>query len=493
MKRILPPFLIFILLISCNNKNKLNTDENVLAQQIKTEEQQKQEAEQAARENKTIIPDSITAGFRYQEDRSVDPQNPPVIIHISDTNKHVQEFKLSNISSSIKYVKLEALQDTLLLWTHTKLRDKTSSVISDDNHIIIQGLFGVTRFTMDGKFREVIWKNESGIKVEQNFVSWYPQQLFGVTIDNPVSLFNGSLYIRFQDGQKAQVQITNKKIQDDLVLNNPLNQNEFRKDTLIGDKLLTIQEEYVSRKYPLIYGLDKNCWAGIHNTWESANNGSLFVVFNSNGDTLCAISSPNQIQNWSKSLVRAGEPFTYYFKNQLTFLEQYTDTIFRFIPPNRMLPVYILDFGKDKVSFTEGLDPDSDLSQKLMLESIFETDKYIFIRYTRNNASPRNIDNKSVAFYNAIFDKTANKLYHLPGQSSTPEYLKNDVDGGISFWPEFVTPKGNMLMLLTGQEIKEYINSSDFKNGNLSEEQRQNQAKMASGLKNNDMVVMIVN
>ncbi len=490
--------LLLLILItvfySCNH-NHMKADERSLSKQILTEEEQlAREAELRAEREKQLA-DSIAKlpkGFRFKEDRSVDSQNPPVIIDVPGTNENIRDFKLSDVASSIKYIKLEAPRDTLLLWTLTNFRDKTSSVISDDNHILIQNVYGVTQFSMDGKFQEVVWKNESGIHPYKEYVYWNPQELFGVTPDNPVSLFNGNLYLRFQDGAKKQVQMISRKVQNDLVLDRANGQQENQLDTLTGDRLLTIKEKYVSRKYPLIYGLGQNCWAGIHDTWNAAENGSSFVVFNNNGDTLCTVSNPNQIKNWTKTTVRAGEPFTYYYKNHLTFIGQHADTLFRFIPPNRMLPVYVLDFGKDKVSFLEGLDPGSDLSQKLMLYSIFETDNFIFIRYTKNNPGPQNLKNKSVAFYNAIFDKTENKLYHFPGQSLTPVYITNDIDGGISFWPEFITPKGNMLMLVTGKELKEYIKSNEFENNDLTAEQRQGQIDKAQVLKNNDIVVMIV-
>ena len=488
-------FLILITITACKPRNKLNSNEQALSKQILSEEEQlAQEAAQRAEREKQLA-DSIAKrpkGFRFKEDRSINPQNPPVIIDIQGTSENIRDFKLSDVASSIRYIKLETPSDTSLLWIPPNLSDRILSVYSDDNHILIQNLFGVTRFTMDGKFRELIWKNKSGINVAQNFVSWHPGELFGITPNNPVSLFNGKLYMRFQDGSKGKVQIMNKEIQNEPVLNNPSKQKEAGIDTLVGNKLLSIKEKYMSFRYPLIYGLGQNCWVGIDDSWNSVKAGTLFVVFDNNGDTLCTVANTNKITNWTKTRYRAGEPFTYYYKNHLTFIGQHADTIFRFIPPNRILPVYVLDFGKDKVSFMEGLDPDSDLSQKLMLNSIFETDKYIFIRYTRNNASPANLKNKSVTFYNAIFDKTANKLYHLPGQSFKTKNIGNDIDGGISFWPEFVTPNGSMMMLATGEQIKQYVNSDEFIAKKPSQNQRQKYIDMANNLGNNEIVVMLV-
>lgn len=493
MKVITAFCFVLLLFNSCNSKrNKLNTNEQKLAVQIAIEEQEKLESEAVLKHNTPAIPDNLPQGFRFQEDRSVDEMNPPKHLDILGTQRNIRDFKLSDIATSIKYIKLETPPDLQLLWIHPKLHGTIPSVISDDKYLFIQGLFGITQFNFEGKFQKEIWKNESGINVSQSFVSWSSTELYGITPDNPVSLLNGNLFMRFQDGKNGQVQIVKKEVHDKLVLNTPLTNQEIQKDTLIGNKLLTIKEKYMSRKYPLIFGLSTDSWAGIDHTFSSAQTGHLLVVFNNNGDTLCTFSNPNTIENWSKSLVRAGEPYTYYYKNQLTILAQYSDTIFRLIPPNRFLPVYLLDFGKDKIVFFEGVDPDTDLSQKLMKHSIFETQQYLFVRYTRNSASPRNLKSKSVTFYNAIYNKRENKLYHFPKQSLNPVNLSNDIDGGISFWPEFVTPEGKMLMMVSGKKIKDYVNSDEFRKRELPDEQRQKQIKIAGELNEFDIIVMLV-
>jgi len=485
--------LIIISLTSCKPRNKLNSNEQQLAKQISAEEKEKQEAKAALKQNVPEIPDTFPPGFRFQEDRSVDPENPPILIDVPGTRENVREFKLSDVASSIKYIKLENPRDTQLLWIHPVLNSLKPWVICDDKYLFVQGLYGVTRYKMDGTFQEQIWKNESGINVTNTYATLSPQEFYGITLDNPVSLFNGNLFMRFQDGNSGQVQFIKKEVKDALVLNNPAPSIENKADTMQGMKLLTIHEKNMSRKYPFVFGISKNSWVGVDHTFNSAKTGEMLIVFNNNGDTLCTFSNPNVIKNWTKSLVRAGEPFSYYYKNQLTFLAQYSDTIFRLIPPNRLLPVYILDFGKDKIIFYEGINPDTDLSKKLMLNIMHETEIYLFIRYTRNDASPRNLKNKSVTFYNAIFNKNENKLYHFPEQSNNPVNFKNDIDGGISFWPEFVTPKGDMLMMTTGKNLKEYVLSNEFKEGVVDKEKRINYLRMVKGLKNDDKLIVVVN
>ena len=89
LKLIFSFFFILVVFISCNHKNKLNSDEQALSKQILTEEEQlAQEAAQRAEKEKQLA-DSVAKlpkGFRFKEDRSVDPQNPPVIMDVQGTS-----------------------------------------------------------------------------------------------------------------------------------------------------------------------------------------------------------------------------------------------------------------------------------------------------------------------------------------------------------------------------------------------------------------------
>ena len=98
MKKIYPLCLIFVLFISCN-QNKLKTDEKKLSEQIRTEEQEKLEAENKLGEN--IGQDSAFLGIRFQEDRAVDPKNPPQVIDIAGSLDNVENISLSEVASKI--------------------------------------------------------------------------------------------------------------------------------------------------------------------------------------------------------------------------------------------------------------------------------------------------------------------------------------------------------------------------------------------------------
>ncbi len=219
----------------------------------------------------------------------------------------------------------------------------------------------------------------------------------------------------------------------------------------------------------------------------------MLVTYNNKDDTLCQFTDYDRIVNFSHGNYRTHAKLTsYYFDELVTIKTEYNDTVFRLIPPNRLLPVYVINFGEYKVNYMDGLNPDFDLSEKYMLYSIHETNNLLFLRYTKNHDGPTNRKKKAVKFYNAIFFKKEGKLYHYPGYSLAPEGINNDVDGGMPFWPEFITPQGEMMNLVSGKIIKDYVNSEEFKKADISQENRRKQISLASGLRPTDMVIVIV-
>jgi hypothetical protein len=73
-----------------------------------------------------------------------------------------------------------------------------------------------------------------------------------------------------------------------------------------------------------------------------------------------------------------------------------------------------------------------------------------------------------------------------------PEGIVNDIDGGMPFWPEFITQQGEMMKLVSGKILKDYISSPSFKKSDISDEKRQKQISMVAGLRNTNMVIIIV-
>ena len=98
----------------------------------------------------------------------------------------------------------------------------------------------------------------------------------------------------------------------------------------------------------------------------------------------------------------------------------------------------------------------------------------------------------SVKFFNVLFDKKQMKLYHQTGFSNVPEDIINDIDGGMPFWPDYITPQGEMIKLVSGKMINDYVNSSKYKESTISEGNRKKQISISINLKPSDMVLIIV-
>jgi len=485
-------FLMLFPAFSCR-RNRLKTSEKELAKELILQEKKNEETERIALEKESETINRFSGNLRKKEIRSVDLQRPPIRIDIPGTRSNIRKFKLSDIASSIRYVKLQTPPDTLLLYDHFFYRPDLESIIrSDGEQIIFQGLFGLTRFNMQGEYQETIWKNETGISFFGKGVMFGGKDFFGVMPHIPVSLSNGDLYFNFHDGPSGNGQVMKYKpgINKNLSLKS---QDEVPGQSSIPGDTLFSKNQFSEDRFRFMFGIGADTWAGVNNEWNAGRTGSLLVTYNDKGDTICQFSDYDSIVNFNASQSRrAVELVSYSFKGLLTIKQEYNDTVFRLIQPDRLLPVYNVDFGEYKVKYMDGLNINIDLSDKYILNLLCETDNFLLIRYTQNSDSPNNRKKNAVKFYNVFLNKKEGKLYHQPGFTLLPEGILNDLDGGMPFWPDFITPRGEMMKLVSGKAMKDYINSAGFKEASVSEEKRQKLVSMASGLKLTDMIIMIV-
>ena len=495
MKKLSHQVLILLLLtvlLSCHH-NRLKTNEKELGKEILLQEKTKKDTEKTENEKESSeTKTNSTGSFRSKEIRSVDEKRPPVKIDIMGTVNNNRKLKLSDVASSIRYVKLQTPPDTSLLYDNFYYRpDLNSKVISDGEQIIFQGLFGLTRFNMQGEYEETIWKNKTGINIFGQGVM-FGEDFLGVLPFIPASLAAGNLYYNFQDGPDKRGQVIRYKLRTDKNISVPPQTELPGPGLILGDTVFDSNKSWLEG-FTQIYGTGPETWARVNNEWNAGKSGALLVTYNNKGDTLCQFTDYERIVNFSFPLTRTAiELATYSFNGLLTIKQEYNDTVFRLIPPETLLPVFVLDFGKYKFNFMDGLNADFDLSNKYMLNSLHETNDYLFIRYTQNYDCPNTRKKNAVKFYNALFNKKEGKLYHQPGSTLLPEGLENDIDGGMSFWPEFITPQGEMMMLVSGRVFKDYVNSEDFRKSTISKEKKQKQISIASGLRPTDMVVVIV-
>lgn len=487
--KVILSFLLIFNIFSCRN-NTLKTDEKSLAKEILSNENELSENKNY---KSKFSGNDNPSSFRYKEIRKIDPARPPVHIDLPGKNLNTGKLKLSDLATSVTYIKLQTPPDTMLTYDPFYSRSELLSIVrTDGNQIVFQGLFGVTRFSMEGDFLETIWKNETGIEIRGSVVGWRYQEFVGVMPSYPVSLINGNLYYSFTDGPAGIGLIMKYKTNNEKLLSVQKLKEVPGREITIGDTILITSKQAMDR-FDVVSATGPDSWAGINRKWNSGKTGNLLVTFNDGGDTLCKFSDNEKITNFSKPNYRmAAHMVTYNYNDLLTIKQEYNDTVFRLIPPERLLPAYVLSFGEKGVKFMDGLNPDVDLSERILLNSFFETDNFLLIRYTQNNDSPNNRRRGSVKYSNVLFDKDKGEIIYESDLNLIPEPIENDIDLGISFWPDFISPDGKMLKLVSGKMMKEYINSETFNKSTAALVKKERLISLFEQLKPTDMVIMVV-
>ena len=405
-----------------------------------------------------------------------------MILDVIASRDNIREFKMSDVFSSVRYVRLEMPPDTNLLLGDLYL-------YFTGNGIVTKGLLGLTHFSMDGKFIEVICSNRVDVKMYPSGLSYSSKSFVGNPPFSGISINNGKIFYRYDkiDDKESCVLSYQLSGEQNIQFDLPENQEQMYGK---GDVLTELQYKDWSRVGDIL-AISDNQWIDFYPKWGSGATGTLMVNYSEKGDTLCVFSDNDRIVNFNSEMFRgAEEAIHYYYNGVLTFKAAYNDTLFRVVSSNRMLPVYVINFGSYKPSHMEGLNPKFDLTDKFLCRSINETEDWIFFAYTQNLASPANLKNNTVELYYTLFDKKNSTLLHHPVVISEDFGIENDLDGGNPFWPDYVTPSGELVMLVTGKEFRDYINFGDFEQRNIPKDQRDRQVLMANSLKDNDQVLM---
>lgn len=411
-------------------------------------------------------------GARYTEIRSVDPANPPEIIDIAGNLNNKKEFKLSDIASSVRYVQLQQPTDAKI----TSILE----VVSDDEHLFIKTWQGIFCYSTDGLYLYTLTLDN--IKEDPSDA---PNSVVSI-VDHPVSgvlgnidLLNGKLIYRTftwpMDGDR-EVSLNIVEVKElDAQMRFNFQTGEFEKQ---------VQPIYQRR---LVHSKEGGEVRYIMMNDQSFFSNKLTTVTIS-GDTLCKFNKYQQ-----PTIPRPNVGFslhTYRINGQVRLQHSYNDTIFQVIPPNRFIPVYVMNWGSYKPDINQYA-AGSDLEGKLVLKEDYvkpsgwiETPRYIFIHYTEGRYSYNGMDQGKVKFYWAIYDKAKKTLTHHHTSSTPPTaeiksgsssykvtfspMLENDIEPfGMPFWPMGVIHTGEMYMTFTKEQVKRFISTGRFKNDKL--------------------------
>lgn len=495
--------LTILIIVSCKPRNKLNTNEQKLIAQIKTEEQEKQEAESALNQNTVAIPDTLPLGFRFKEDRSIDEKYPPKIIDITNLFDSEKEYKLSDLISEIKYIPLEDIPDEGF-----SIKNGYDVVLAD-NHVLITSLMSLYLLNRNGTFKDIICQSggerfESSKKTNDKQVAVASNLGFATGVWGKVWTIDNKLFYRYADNKAKKFILMSYEMdseQNSIPLPNSAENFNVRGKGKVHASLGVERSE----RFTEIIPLSKDSYAGINRKTESAKNGLLMTSFRLNGDTLSSFPDYETISNYSHSVMRGNFPqITYHYGNIFTFRNAFNDTIYRVIPPNRFIPAYILNMGDYKIETQEGFAPGQDISTKFYIKDFFETKKYIYLKLIQGYDSPNNRKKKSCTIFYAIYEKTTEQLFRLPINPTgyfgvkdghrtyyNPQGVLNDIDGGFLFWPKKVNQKGEVYEVVNGEKLKKHVLSERFTNSMAPKIKKAELKKLSETLKDDQLILIV--
>ena len=492
-------------MFSCRN-NRLKTNEKELRQEILLLEKEKEESGRIASEiqmNDSL--NSFPRAFRHLEDRTVDPKRPPVIIDIAGSLNNVNEIKLSDVATDISYIRIETVPDSTIPMD-LKLRYYLL-----DNYIVGLNLYGIHLYSKNGRYIRSIVKNEfTGIKVNADRIMfWNDYSMKGGGLS--VSEKGDKLFYKYSNNITGQKYLMEYDCSSSQIATNykfdPENPDQI---SGLGNVAIDFNhgktEAPKPRKHqgmfsgsPAYFFQNRSEFLFDPNTYALPVNGdNMMVLLNNQGDTLSAFTRFEQLNNYTKSLMRNTDTGIQYEKNGKLYIRPpFNDTVFQVIPPNRLLPVYVLNLESYKVSKQQGVDPDFNLAGKIIPESYAETEDFIFLTFTKDDYDcPNTRKNKTVKIYHSLYSKLDNKFSVIKGDpfNYSPEILENDIDGGIPVWPSayMIGKSGELLISLKGNEIKERVKSEHFKLSGALEARKMELVQLASSVSNLEDILMIV-
>ncbi|MBW6537171.1 MAG: 6-bladed beta-propeller [Mariniphaga sp.] len=227
----------------------------------------------------------------------------------------------------------------------------------------------------------------------------------------------------------------------------------------------------------------------------SGNEPFVFAEYNAQGDTLQSI--PNYIF-WNKNeefgsiSPYAEQNFAYRFENKLHLKGAYNDTIYTYNENNKFVPKFFIDLGKHKLpeDFIYERKWKRPLLTDLCWTGVHETSAYIFLPYGYHfdqNKPEAEREEKGLVVYNKKTDEG------VAVKETKQAGFTDDLTGGPDFRPT-VTNGNTALMLISALDMKQYLESDDFKSRDvkfLGEKEKLTQLNKTLKAEDNHFLVLV--
>ena len=423
--------------------------------------------------NEQNAANNVPAGIKYSEIRTVDPANPPVVVDIARNITNQKVFKLSDIASSVRYIMMQSPPDIPF--------DRVYNIASDNERIYVTSNFGLFCYSNEGQFLFAPYlKQINSAKYPQMTYRSIrdqmrptntttpqvsiPGDIFSSSMLGIFDLLNGKL-VFLTYGLESPFRVLNMIDFNETKFQTPFftQPGEVKKTNIEPTYQRVINRQYTGMGFFLC--LDD----------ESLLISNTLTTIALNGDTLCKYNDYDQPTIQQEARRVAVFSSIYRIDGHVMLQKSYNDTVFRVLPPNRLQPAYVMNWGKYKPDINQYVAGWA-LEGTFVLGGWIETMRFIFIHYTEGRDYPIRRNEGTIKDHWAIFDKTKKTLTHylfpgapaMDGHVLLPPLIENDIEPiGMPFYPKGVNHKGEMYMTFTKLDVKKYIDSGKFQKEKL--------------------------
>jgi hypothetical protein len=458
--------IVLIIILSCHG-NRMKTNEKVLTKQILTEEEQLAHHAEMREGQEKQLADSIAKlpkGFRFK-DRRIDPENPPVVIDIAGNRTNPQKIKLSQLFSKVEYIRLEQNPDS------AEILRGTQYIVAPNHIYTTSGKGGIFQYDREGNLTRTVCAGNLQFTNFKGVVMVTKEQADLFEGAQGVYLNENKLCYTYENRPASKAYLITFDDRKEPGISNLQLPGSVEDETQIngnGNILTELKKDPSDYEFPTPFVVGENTIAFAQRRKPVKKAVNFISVLSTTGDTLCEFKDYDPIRNYTKSLFRGvDDGNSYYFNGILHLRQAFNDTIYQMFPPNRLIPKYILDFGgKGIASANEGIDPGFNLKDKLIPQSFLETNRYLFITYSKDYDCPNTAKAGTLKYSRLIYDKMnksittvyLDEVAYLPeGKMTWPSApninIENDLDGIPYLWPNSVTANGNPFSTMTGKDL----------------------------------------